>query len=123
MNDEQHRLALFQPLPGGLGLICRLAALPLTRVVLLHHIRAALPTDKWASGSLVQVVLAGPVGASVPRKVKPEKVIDMNTSSNVAVAPKKLAPPLFASPWLALFSAFKNGWRRSPAKPSSRKTH
>jgi len=40
----------------------------------------------------------------------------MTASSNPAIAPKAVAPPLFASTWLALFFAFKNGWRRSPAK-------
>jgi len=54
--------------------------------------------------------------------VKPEKVNEMNTSSEISVAQKNLAPPLFASPWLALFSAFKNGWRRLPAKYSSKNT-
>jgi len=58
--------------------------------------------------------------SSVPQTDQPEKVNDMNTSSDVAVAPSKVAPPLFASPWLALFSAFKNGWRRMPAKPVSK---
>ncbi len=55
----------------------------------------------------------------MPENAKPTKVNDMTTSSNLAVAPKELAPPLFASPWLALYFAIKNGWRRSPAKKSN----
>ena len=58
----------------------------------------------------------------MPQTDKSEKVEEMHTSSNVVLVPKNIAPPLFASPWLALFSAFKNGWQRAPMKAPTSKT-
>ena len=60
MNDEQHRVALFQQQPEGTGPFFRLAALSLAQVVVLHYARSTLPAKIMASGSLIQVVLAGP---------------------------------------------------------------
>ena len=68
MNDEQRRVALFQPQPVGPGPFFRLAALSLAPVALLHHARSALPGEKMASGSLIQVVLTGP---NSPRECMP----------------------------------------------------
>jgi len=51
MNDEQCRVALFQPQPSGPRPFFRLAALSLAHVAVLHNARSALPVEKTACGS------------------------------------------------------------------------
>ncbi|PVV09846.1 MAG: hypothetical protein B6D77_09260 [gamma proteobacterium symbiont of Ctena orbiculata] len=60
MNYEQHRVALFQAQPEGLGLFLRPAALSFANVAQLHHAHAALLDTKTAPAGRIGLVLTGP---------------------------------------------------------------
>jgi 3-phenylpropionate/trans-cinnamate dioxygenase ferredoxin subunit len=60
MNDEQHRVALFQAQPTGPGLFFRPAALSLAYVAGLHGAHSALLDEKTVPAELIQLVLTGP---------------------------------------------------------------
>ena len=58
----------------------------------------------------------------MPKSLNQPEVKDMSNDSTITTEAAEFAPPLFGSVWLALFFAYKNGWRRSPQKQPVKNT-